>query len=90
MIIEAEDYDSFIKQEPEAKNYIKRLMGAKEYINNQKRYCLWLVGISPAELRKMPLVLERVEACRQDRLNGAEDRQKLADTPTIFRELKIL
>ena len=88
LIIEAEDYDSFIKQEPEAKNYIKRLMGAKEYINNQKRYCLWLVGISPAELRKMPLVLERVEACRQDRLNGAEDRQKLADTPTIFRELK--
>lgn len=88
LIIEAEDYDSFIKQEAEAKNYIKRLMGAKEYINNQKRYCLWLVGISPAELRKMPLVLERVEACRQDRLNGAEDRQKLADTPTIFRELK--
>lgn len=88
LIIEAEDYDSFIKQEPEAKNYIKRLMGAKEYINNQKRYCLWLVGISPAELRKMPLVLERVEACRQDRLNGAEDRQKLADTPTVFRELK--
>ena len=88
LIIESSDYDSFIKQEPEAKKYIKRLMGAKEYINNQKRYCLWLVGISPAELRKMPLVLERVEACRQDRLNGAEDRQKLADTPALFRELK--
>jgi len=88
LIIESSDYDSFIKQEPGAKKYIKRLMGAKEYINNQKRYCLWLLGISPAELRKMPLVLERVEACRQDRLNGAEDRQKLADTPTLFRELK--
>ena len=88
LIIESSDYDDFIKQEPGAKKYIKRLMGAKEYINNQKRYCLWLVGISPAELRKMPFVLERVEACRQDRLNGAEDRQKLADTPTLFRELK--
>ena len=30
--------------------------------------------------------MKRVEACRQDRLNGAPDRQKLADTPTIFRE----
>ncbi|MCQ4841595.1 N-6 DNA methylase [Neglectibacter timonensis] len=87
LIIESSDYDDFIKQEPGAKKYIKRLMGAKEYINNQKRYCLWLVGISPAELRKMPFVLERVEACRQDRLNGAEDRQKLADTPTLFREV---
>lgn len=36
----------------------------------------------------MPLVLERIEACRQDRLNGAEDRQKLAETPMLFRELK--
>jgi len=32
--------------------------------------------------------MKRVEACKQDRLNGAEDRQKLADTPTLFRELK--
>ena len=28
----------------------------------------------------------RIEACRQDRLNGAPDRQKLADTPWLFRE----
>ena len=52
LIIEAEDYDDFIKREPNAVKFIKRLMGAKEYINNQKRYCLWLVGVSPAELRK--------------------------------------
>lgn len=88
LIIEAEDYADFIKREPNAVKYIKRLMGAKEYINSQDRYCLWLVDASPAELRKMPLVMERVEACKQDRLNGAEDRQKLAETPTLFRELK--
>ena len=88
LIIEKEDYADFIKREPNAVHFIKRLMGAKEYINNQERYCLWLVGASPAELRKMPLVLERVELCKQDRLSGAEDRQKLAETPTLFRELK--
>lgn len=88
LIIEAEDYADFIKREPNAVKYIKRLMGAKEYINSQDRYCLWLVDASPAELRKMPLVMERVEACKQDRLNGTEDRQKLAETPTLFRELK--
>ena len=88
LIIEAEDYDDFIKREPNAVKYIKKLTGAAEYINNKDRYCLWLVGISPAELRKMPEVMKRVEACKQDRLNGAPDRQKLADTPTIFRETK--
>lgn len=88
LIIEADDYADFIKREPNAVKYIKKLTGAAEYINNKDRYCLWLVGISPAELRKMPEVMKRVEACRQDRLNGAPDRQKLADTPTVFRETK--
>lgn len=86
LIIEAEDYEEFIKKEPKAKQYIKCLTGALEFINNKPRYCLWLVGITPNELRAMPEVLKRVEACKEDRLNGAEDRQKLAATPWLFRE----
>ena len=58
----------------------------REYINNLPRYCLWLVNADPKELRKMPLVMARIKACREDRLKGAADRQKLADTPTLFRE----
>lgn len=88
LIIEAEDYDEFIQKEPASVKYIKKLTGAAEFINNKDRYCLWLVGVSPAELRKMPEVMKRVEACRQDRLHGAPDRQKLADTPALFRETK--
>lgn len=88
LIIEEEEYEDFIRKEPQAKKYIKRLTGAAEFINNKKRYCLWLVGISPNELRSMPEVLKRVEACRQDRLKGADDRKKLADTPTLFRETR--
>ena len=30
--------------------------------------------------------MERVQACKEDRLQGAPDRQKLADTPWLFRE----
>lgn len=88
LIIEAEDYDEFIKKDPNAKKYIKKLTGAMEFINNKARYCLWLVDINPKELRNMPEVLKRVEACKEDRLNGAEDRQKLAATPWLFRETK--
>lgn len=86
LIIEKEEYDEFIKKEPAAIKYIKRLTGAVEFINNRDRYCLWLVAASPSEVRKMPAVFRRVEACKQDRLNGAPDRQKLADTPMLFRE----
>lgn len=86
LIIEKEDYADFIAKEPMAIKYIKRLTGAVEFINNKDRYCLWLVNANPAEIRKMPEVMRRIEACKQDRLNGAPDRQKLADTPMLFRE----
>ena len=88
LIIEAEEYADFIRREPKAQKYIKRLTGAAEFINNKDRYCLWLVDVSPKELRTMPLVMNRIELCRQARLAGAPDRQKLASTPTVFREQK--
>ena len=86
LIIEGEDYDEFIRKEPRAKKYIKELTGAAEFINNKKRYCLWLVDADPSEIRSMPEVMKRIEKCRQDRLSGADDRKKLALTPTLFRE----
>ena len=87
LIIESEDYDNFIKREPTAKPYIKQLLGSAEFINKKERYCLWLKNVSPKELRKMPLVMERIALCRQDRLASPDaGRQKLADTPHLFRE----
>lgn len=88
LIIEKEEYNEFVSKDPASVKYIKRLVGSAEFINNKERYCLWLVGVSPSELKKMPEVMKRIEACRDDRLNGAEDRQKLAATPALFRETK--
>ena len=89
LIIEAADYEDFVKSDPESVRYIKKLVGSEEFINNKKRYCLWLVGVSPSELRKMPKVLERVTACRENRLSAPDPgRRKLADKPALFRETK--
>ena len=87
LIIEEKDYADFIAKEPAAKQYIKRLIGAAEFINNKERWCLWLVDVSPAELRKMPLVMQRIQACKEDRENAPDPgRRKLAETPHLFRE----
>ncbi len=88
LILSQEKFDDFIAKEPDGKKYVKRLIGAVEYINNIPRYCLWLKGANPSEIRKIPEIMKRVEACKNDRLSGAPDRQKLADTPTLFREQK--
>lgn len=88
LIIEEKEFDEFIKEEPHAAKFIKNLTGADEFIKGKKRYCLWLVNANPVEVRKMPKVMERIKQCRENRLRGAPDRQKLAETPTLFRETK--
>ena len=85
--IEKEDYNDFVSKCPQSKKWIKRMVGAQEFINNKERYCLWLVGCSPNELKSMPLVLDRVKKCKEARLkaNTAESL-RLANTPMLFRE----
>jgi len=87
LIIEADEYDAFVAAEPNSVKYIKQLVGSAEFINNRKRYCLWLVGANPVELLKMPAVMKRVEACKLDRETSPDaGRRKLAERPTLFRE----
>ena len=89
LLTEAEK-DDFIKHEPKAEKFIRRIYGSIEFINNIKRYCLWLVDASPSELREMPLVMERVKKVKEFRENSiAPSTQKHGDIPALFRDRKI-
>ena len=90
LLIEGYDYDNFIKEEPKAKMYIKRYMMGEEFLYNKPRYCLWLVNANPADLRKMPKVMERISLCQKSRLSSSDSgRRKLAETPHLFRETDV-
>ena len=87
LIIEDEELEKFLKNEPNAKEYILPLVSAREYLNGKFRWCLWLEDINPKELRNMPTVLERVEKVRIFRESSpAVSTQKHALTPTLFRD----
>lgn len=89
LIIQSDEIKEFIKKEPESEKFIRKLIGAQEFIKNKPRYCLWLTNASPAELRSMPLVLERLEQVRKMRLNSTKKAtQKFADTPHLFSEIR--
>ena len=80
-----EERNTFIKLEPQAAKYFHPWYGAHEFINNKPRYCLWLGDCSPAELRRMPHAMKRVEAVRQFRLvSKSPSMRKMADNPTQF------
>lgn len=72
LLLSAEEKDDLSKAEPQAAPFIRRLIGSQEFINNKERYCLWLVGASPALLRQCPRVMKRVEAVRDFRLASSK------------------
>ncbi|MBR2774895.1 MAG: hypothetical protein IKD73_07915 [Selenomonadaceae bacterium] len=87
LIIEAADYDDFIAREPKAKKWIRPYVGSREFIHRLPRYCLWLVDCPPNELRRMPLVYQRVQAVRDFRLASKKAATRRdAATPWLFQE----
>ncbi|MFA5548514.1 MAG: DNA methyltransferase [Porticoccaceae bacterium] len=75
----------FLAIEPQAAPYFHRWLGADEFLNGYHRYCLWLGDCSPAELRRMPEALKRVEAVRKYRLaSKSAPTRKLAEAPARF------
>lgn len=89
LFLTSEERDELQKNEPDAVKFVRQIYGATEYINNKARYCLWLVGASPAELRKSAFIMDRVEKVKQFRLNSTKAAtQKSADTPTLFQEIR--
>ena len=84
-LFEKDEMEDFIKKEPEAKKYFRPWYGSKEFINRSPRYCLWLGECSPAELRKLPMCMERIRAVKEYRLQSTSaGTVKLAERPTRF------
>jgi hypothetical protein len=62
-------------------------MGSEEFLNGVKRYCLWLKDAPPAELRRLPAVLRRLEQVAEHRRQSARPQTRaLADAPALFGE----
>ncbi len=89
LLLSDDERNKLLEIEPNAQKWIRPLMGAKEFLNGISRWCLWLVGISPSELRLMPEVLKRVEAVKQTRLSSTRSAtRRLASTPALFGEIR--
>ncbi|MGN0281409.1 MAG: type IIL restriction-modification enzyme MmeI, partial [Prevotella sp.] len=84
-LFEKEEMEEFIRQEPLSVQYFHPWYGSVEFIHQRPRYCLWLGDCTPAELRRMPHCMKRVENVRNLRLESkSEGTRKLADRPTRF------
>jgi hypothetical protein len=85
--ISADEAEGIRKKDPLAAKYLRRLIGSRELIHNDERYCLWLEGANPNDLRTSPELSKRVEEVRKLRLDSKRAAtQKLAKKPAEFGE----
>ena len=85
LILSAEEREEILKREPQIEKYIRRYVGAKEYINNIERYCFWLVDASLSEMRKSKELYRRLESVKKMREKStAKPTQEKANTPHLF------
>lgn len=84
-IMSSEERRDFLAAEPRAAKFIVPLVGSVEFINGLERWILNVTKATPAEIRSMPLVAQRVAAVRAYRSKSRKAKTRsLADFPTQF------
>jgi hypothetical protein len=87
LILTDEEKEEAIKDEPNIIDALRQYTGGDEFINNKKRWCLWLQDIDPSILKKSTFILNRIEKTKKFRLNSNRlATNKLADTSMLFGE----
>lgn len=82
--------DVYEKEELEANipwvsDYIKPVLGAKEFLNAEQRWCLWFRGCDLSALQEEPLLKERFDNVRDSRLASTlKSTKKSANRPHEF------
>lgn len=98
LIFNANERAKLLAEEPNAGNLLRPYVGAEEYLNGGARWILALQRASPSEVRRLPLVMERlrrVSAFRRGEIpafgkgrdkhkNPGVSSRALADTPAAF------
>lgn len=89
LLLSDEEYKDLIAKRPDATSLIKRFLGAKEFLHNKKRWCLWLLNISPKKIKSIPEVYQRVLKVKEFREKSTKAAtRKYADYPTRFMEIR--
>lgn len=89
LILTESEKQDLLEKEPLAEQFIRPYMMGKDFILRKPRYCLWMSGSNPTEIRKCPLVCKRIDNVRQYRLASPKAAtRKKAETPMLFDEVR--
>lgn len=85
LILSDKEKDEIIGLYPNSEHYIKPLIGAEDFINGKKRWCIWLYGCSENEYIEVREIRQRIDELKIIREKSS--RPKLAATPHLFAQI---
>ena len=87
LILSESERAALLNDEPAAAQWLRRYVGGDELLNGGIRWCLWLKGASPTELKSHPLIMQRVRSVAASRLKSPTPSvQNFAQQPTLFTQ----
>lgn len=89
LILSDEEKKEVIREDPETKFVIRPYTGGDEFINNKKRWCIWITNDELTTVKKLKSIQQRVLQTKKFRENSnREATKKLAQTPYLFGEIR--
>jgi len=85
LILSRQERDDLLRSFPDASRFIRRYMGAQEFLQGGERYCVWVGEADEAAAAAIPPLRERFDLVRAARLaSKAESTRKAAGVPHRF------
>lgn len=88
-IVEPAEYAAVIT-DPVAAKYLRPYKGSRELIRGGERWCLWLVGLDPADLAKSPELRRRIDAVRKFRAESKAASTREYAHNHLFRQFGLV
>ena len=96
LIFSEEEKNLILLKNPNSSKYIKKFMGADEFMNGKLRYCLWIEDNQVDDANNNELIMKRIEETKKFRLSSkdiganqlAVKSHKFRDFIVLFKPLK--
>jgi type II restriction/modification system DNA methylase subunit YeeA len=86
-ILTDNEKNDFLLKEPQADKFIKPFISAKEYLNAEKRWCIWLVDAEPRDLKECPLIIQRIDSVKTFRNQSVAASTREYKFHNLFRQV---
>lgn len=84
LMISKEEREVFISSNSDSEKFIKPFLSGGDFLNGIIRYCLWIDDDDLEEASSVEMIKDRIDKCKEYRLQGGRDAKKASNVPHRF------